>query len=208
MFTEDEFIQISALQHYVFCPRQCALIHVENIWHDNVWTVRGEILHEKVDSDTYETRGNVRTVRGLRIHSPKLGIVGRADVVEFHRLKNGEEQAVPVEFKAGKSKEDISDKVQLCAQALCLEYMLGMSVPRGFFFYGRPRRRESVDIDEQLRSQTIEIIHAVRNMIKSEQIPAAKYMKKCASCSIENYCQPRSMNSGKLTAYMKELYAS
>ena len=206
MFSEDDYIQISALQHYVFCPRQCALIHVENIWDDNVWTVRGDLLHEKVDSDTFETRGTVKTVRGLRIHSPVLGIVGRADVVEFHRLKNGKEQAVPVEFKSGKSKEDISDKVQLCAQALCLEYMLGLHIPRGFFFYGRPRRREAVHLDDDLRAQTGEIIASVREIVSKQVVPPAKYMKKCGSCSLERYCQPRSMNAGKLSAYVKDLY--
>ena len=124
MFSEDNYIQISALQHYVFCPRQCGLIHVEDVWHENVFTVRGDILHEKVDTDTYETRGTLKTVRGLRIHSTRLGIVGRADVVEFRRSTktNGSLDVMPVEFKSGQPKEDVSDKVQLCAQALCLPF--------------------------------------------------------------------------------------
>lgn len=206
MFTEDEFIQISALQHYVFCPRQCALIHVEGLWQDNLWTVRGEILHEKVDSDTFESRGPVRIVRGLRIHSPNLGIVGRADVVEFHRMKNGKEQPVPIEYKTGQSKEDICDKVQLCAQALCLEHMLHVPIPRGFFFYGRPRRREAVELDTTLRDQTLRIIASVRETVSNQIVPTAKYMKKCASCSLEAYCQPRSMNEEKLSSYVKGLY--
>ena len=90
MFTEDDYIQLSALQHYVFCPRQCGLIHVEDVWQENVFTVRGDILHEKVDTDTYETRGTIKTVRGLRIHSTRLGIVGRADVAEFRKSTNAD----------------------------------------------------------------------------------------------------------------------
>ena len=156
MFTEDDFIPISALQHYIFCPRQCALIHVEGAWQENLFTARGAILHEKVDTDTYETRGTLRTVRGLRIHSQRLGIVGRADVVEFRApaVAGRPEEVMPVEFKAGEPKEDISDKVQLCAQAMCLEEMLQVKIAEGGFFYGKIRRRERVVIDESLREQT------------------------------------------------------
>ncbi|OYV86926.1 MAG: CRISPR-associated protein Cas4 [Ignavibacteriae bacterium 37-53-5] len=143
MFTEDDFFQISALQHYVYCPRQCALIHVEDVWKANVFTVRGDILHEKVDTDTYESRGTIKTVRGLKIHSFRLGISGRCDVVEFLRQTGMSVAAVgqsflivPVEFKSGEPKDDISDKVQLCAQALCLEEMLNTTVKHGAFFYG------------------------------------------------------------------------
>src|SRR3990172_8468273 len=107
MYTEEDFIMISALQHYVYCPRQCGLIHVDDVWHENVFTVRGNILHEKVDTDTYETRGTKKTVRGLRIHSTQLGIVGRCDVVEFIESKSapGKEEIMPVEFKSGEPKE-------------------------------------------------------------------------------------------------------
>src|SRR3990172_6705819 len=148
MYTEDDFIMISALQHYIFCPRQCGLIHVDDVWQENLFTVRGNILHKKVDTDTYETRGTIKTVRGLRIHSFRLGIVGRCDVVEFRETKSGEE-AMPVEFKAGQPKEDISDKVQLCAQALCLEEMLNTQISKGAFFYGKIRRRNIVEIDNE-----------------------------------------------------------
>lgn len=232
MFTEDEFIQLSALQHYVFCPRQCALIHVEGVWRENVYTVKGGILHEKVDTDTYETRGTLKTVRGLRIHSSRLGIVGRADVVEFSALQKVSISAkgrlqpstiaeegdlsprtetftvVPVEFKAGQPKDDISDKVQLCAQALCLEEMLNTSVKRGAFFYGRIRRRVHVEIDSELRKQTEEIIAAVHDMVSHKLVPVAKYMEKCKSCSLLDICQPKAMNERKLHSYMKTLYQS
>lgn len=210
MFTEDNFIQISALQHYVFCPRQCALIHVEGVWRENVHTVRGDILHEKVDTDTYETRGTLKTVRGLRMHSARLGIVGRADVVEFREAKHGSGtlEAMPVEFKSGQPKENISDKVQLCAQALCLEEMLNTSVKRGAFFYGRIRRRVHVEIDNELRKQTEEIIAAVHDMASRKYVPVAKYMEKCKSCSLLDICQPKAMNERKLHSYMKTLYQS
>ena len=165
MFTEDSFIQLSALQHYVFCPRQCALIHVEGAWNDNVYTVRGNILHEKVDTDTYETRGTLKTVRGLKIHSFHLGLAGRCDVVEFFKSKDGAPEVVPVEFKSGQPKHNISDEVQLCAQALCLEEMMNAQVRRGVFFYGRIRRRVQVEIGEQLRKQTEEIVASVHDIV-------------------------------------------
>ena len=208
MFTEDDFIQISALQHYVFCPRQCALIHVEDVWRENVYTVRGDILHEKVDTETYETRGALKTVRGLRIHSVRLGVVGRADVVEFLNSQSGSDmpEVMPVEYKVGKPKDDISDKVQLCAQALCLEEMLKTSVRRGAFFYGRIRRRVQIDIDDQLRKQTEDIIAAVHDLVSRRQIPAARYVEKCRRCSLEDICQPKAMNEQKLQTYLKTLY--
>ncbi len=233
MFSEDDFIQLSSLQHYVFCRRQCALIHVEDVWSENVYTVRGGILHEKVDTDTYETRGTLKTVRGLRIHSSRLGIVGRADVVEFrkpapeahpsptdgwlaldessHRPsaeKDGSAklEVMPIEFKAGQPKDDISDKVQLCAQALCLEEMLTTSVKLGAFFYGRIRRRVQVEIDDELRKQTEEIIAAVHDLVSRKHVPVARYMEKCKRCSLEEICQPKAMNEPKLHAYIKTLY--
>jgi CRISPR-associated exonuclease Cas4 len=170
-----------------------------------MFTVRGEILHEKVDTDTYETRGAKKTVRGLRIHSSRLGIVGRCDVVEFREKKDGED-VLPVEFKSGEPKEDISDKVQLCAQVLCLEEMLTTTVMQGAFFYGKIRRRNLVEIDESLRKQTEDIITAVHEMVKTKRIPPAEYSQKCRNCSLEEVCMPRAMNEKKLKMYMKDLY--
>jgi CRISPR-associated exonuclease Cas4 len=237
MFSEDEFIHISALQHYVFCPRQCALIHVDDVWNDNVFTVRGNILHEKVDTDTYETRGALKTVRGLKIHSFTYGLAGRCDMVEFRKppvnspgLQAGEYKAnttgmgfqphisanvvsvqkamevVPVEFKAGQPKQNISDEVQLCAQALCLEEMLNRSVRRGAFFYGKIRRRVYIEISNQLRKQTTDIISSVHDMVSRSYVPQARYEKKCATCSLLDICQPKAMNERKLKAYIKGLY--
>lgn len=208
MFTEDDYIQLSSLQHYVFCPRQCGLIHVEDVWTDNVFTVRGEILHEKVDTDTYETRGTLKTVRGLRIHSQRLGIVGRCDVVEFSKSKDKADatEVLPVEFKSGQPKDDISDKVQLCAQVLCLEEMLNTTIQRGAFFYGKIRRRQVIEIDEQLRSDTENIIASVHEIVSKKLVPAAKYSEKCRNCSLEETCIPKAMNEKRLRQYVKDLY--
>lgn len=207
MYSEDDFIQLSALQHYVFCPRQCALIHVDDVWRDNVLTVRGNILHEKVDTDTYETRGALKTVRALKIHSFRLGLAGKCDVVEFRESKGGVE-ILPVEFKAGQPKHDVSDEVQLCAQALCLEEMLTTAVRRGAFFYGKIRRRVQVELTDSLRSQTEEIIAAVHAIVERKVVPQAAYAPKCRSCSLEDVCQPKAMNERKLRAYIKALYES
>lgn len=208
MYTEEDFIQISSLQHYVYCPRQCGLIHVEDVWADNVFTVRGEILHEKVDTDTYETRGTLKTVRGLRIHSQRLGIVGRCDVVEFSKSKDTADatEVLPVEFKSGQPKDDISDKVQLCAQVLCLEEMLNTRIQRGAFFYGKIRRRQVIEINEQLRSETENIIVSVHEIVSKKMVPSAKHSEKCRNCSLENVCMPKAMNERKLGQYMKALY--
>lgn len=204
-YTEDDFIMISALQHYVYCPRQCGLIHVDDGWRENLFTTRGNILHEKVDTDTYETRGTLKTVRGLRIHSFSLGISGRCDVVEFRESKNGKE-VMPVEFKSGEPKNDISDKVQLCAQAFCLEEMLDTKITRGAFFYGKIRRRDVVEIDSELRLQTENIIASVREIVSNKIVPKAEYNAKCKNCSLQDICQPKAMNKKKLNNYIKELY--
>ena len=206
MYTEDDFIMISALQHYVYCPRQCGLIHVDDVWQENLFTTRGNIMHEKVDTDTYETRGDVKTVRGLRIHSFHFGLVGRCDVVEFRQEKTGR-TILPVEFKSGEPKENISDKVQLCAQALCLEEMLNTKILQGAFFYGKIRRRNVIEIDSELRAQTESIINSVREIVSSKKVPIAEYEAKCRNCSIQSICQPKAMNSKKLQNYIKGLYA-
>jgi CRISPR-associated exonuclease Cas4 len=205
MYTEDDFIMINALQHYIFCPRQCALIHIDDVWQDNFFTVRGEILHEKVDADTYETRGNVKIVRGLRIHSFKYGLVGRCDVVEFKKTSKVNE-ILPVEFKAGQPKEDISDKVQLCAQVLCLEEMMNIQINKAYFFYGKIKRRYKIDIDLRLRTQTEDVINNVRILVSNKKIPIMEFSAKCRNCSLINICQPKAMNKRKLDKYIKMLY--
>lgn len=205
MYHEDDFIMISALQHYVYCPRQCGLIHVDDVWSENLFTTKGNILHEKVDTDTYETRGAKKTVRGLRIHSFNYGLTGRCDVVEFTDTLNGEE-INPVEFKSGEPKDDISDKVQLCAQVFCLEEMLNVTIIRGTFFYGKIRRRVIVEMNNELRIQTEGIIGSVREIVSKKIVPATEYSSKCRNCSLYDICQPKAMNKRRLDNYIKGLY--
>lgn len=198
MYTEDELIPISALQHWVYCPRQCALIHIEQVWTENVFTAQGRGLHEKVhDADT-EMRDGVRIVRGLRLHSLALGLVGQADVVEFVSAETGTAlpgieglwRPFPVEYKRGKPKPDASDEIQLCAQAMCLEEMLGLSISEGALFYGRPRRRKKVEFTEALRQETMHAAQQLHGLFRQGQTPRVAYSKKCPSCSLVKVCMP------------------
>jgi CRISPR-associated exonuclease Cas4 len=188
MFAESDYIMLSALQHYQFCPRQCALIHIEQQWAENRFTAEGKVLHERADSKKSEWQGEVRIVRSLPICSRRYGLSGQADVVEFH----ADGSIFPVEYKRGRPKTDRCDEVQLCAQALCLEEMLNVSIPDGALFYGQKRRRKPVDFDESLRQLTIRIIEQTREMIESGRTPAAQYDKKCDSCSLFSICLPKS----------------
>ena len=195
---------LSALQHYVFCPRQCGLIHVEGIWNENALTARGRVMHERVDSGEDETRGTNRIVRSLNIYSRRYGLTGKADVVEFKDEK-GLMRPYPVEYKSGKPKLDESDTVQLCAQALCLEEMTGVDVPEAAMYYGKTRHRLKVTIDEKLRSLTRTIIEAVHDMVEQRKVPDAAYMKKCRSCSLHDYCMPET-GERKIQNYIRGLY--
>jgi len=199
MFSEDELLPISALQHLVFCPRQCGLIHIEQLWSENVFTAEGRGLHEKVHETDAESRPGVRIVRGLRLRSLELGLVGQADVVEFHADSGGAAvpglegryRVFPVEYKRGKPKVDVCDEVQLCAQALCLEEMLGTSIAHGALFYGRPRRRKEVELSETLRQQTRDTAGELHELLRGGQTPTAAYSKKCESCSLLERCLPQ-----------------
>jgi CRISPR-associated exonuclease Cas4 len=204
MFTEDQLIPISALQHWVFCPRQCGLIHLEQMWAENRLTAEGRLLHDRVHEADAENRPGIRIVRGLRLVSYRLGLVGQADVVEFHQSDNGIAlpgasglwRPLPVEYKRGKPKKDNSDNIQLCAQALCLEEMLHTDIPVGAFFYGKPRRRTEVQLDDLLRELTCRSLEAVRRMLESSQTPTVRYSKiryskKCDRCSLYAQCLPK-----------------
>lgn len=182
---EDALVPISALQHYLFCPRQCALIHVERLWAEDAATMEGRLLHEAVDAGLGENRPGVRIARGLALRSFALGVAGRADVVEF---RGG--QPFPVEYKRGKPKTHRADEVQLCAQALCLEEMLGITVPEGALFYGERRRRHAVAFDDALRALTRQVADATRAMIAAAALPPARHMPGCRKCSLEPLCRP------------------
>ncbi|MFA5518099.1 MAG: CRISPR-associated protein Cas4 [Spirochaetota bacterium] len=204
MYTEEDYIQLSAIQHYVFCPRQCALIHVQGIWNENIFTAKGRILHEKVDSGEDELRGDKLILRSLNVYSKRLGLSGRCDVVEM--LDKGKYSTpYPVEYKSGKPKNNISDMAQLCAQSLCLEEMLNVPIKKAAIFYGKPRRRLEVNIDDNLRRSTEEIIKAVHKMISKKLTPSGKYESKCTSCSLHDVCMPK-VTSKKLKFYIEELY--
>jgi len=192
-YSEDDFIMVSALQHFMFCRRQCALIHIEQIWAENRLTAEGRIMHDKVHEEGSESRGNVRIERALPLRSLRLGLTGVADVVEFHRQLDGSWQPFPVEYKRGKPKPDDCDMVQLCAQAMCLEEMLGVSIAEGAIFYGKTRRRLDVAFHERLRSETEAIAGQVHALIDGGITPAPVYEKKCDSCSLFEICLPKTV---------------
>lgn len=191
MYAEEDLIQLSAVQHYLFCPRQCALIHLEQIWEENRLTAEGRVLHERVDSGGAEKRRDVKRVFALPIRSLRLGLSGKADVVEFHRQPDGSWQPYPVEHKRGRRKNEDWDRVQVCAQALCLEEMLGVDVPEGALFYGSEQRREVVEIGDALRRETEDVAAAVHRMLAEGRTPPPEYAKKCKSCSLVEICRPK-----------------
>lgn len=188
---DEDLIPISALQHYLYCPRQCALIHVERQWAESRHTAEGRLLHERVDQPAIERRKGVHTVTAIPLLSLTLGITGIADVVEFHKGETGE-SVFPVEYKRGAPKAHRADEVQICAQALCLEAMLDCTVPSGALFYGKTRRRKEVCFDKALRTLTRQTIVATRDMILAQRTPIARYeARRCDACSLIDLCQPR-----------------
>jgi len=198
-FNEDDLLSVSALSHLLFCERRAALIHIEQAWAENLFTAEGRIMHEHVHTDNHESRGNVRIEYGMPLRSLRLGLIGKADVVEFHRINDVPESGAakwvpfPVEYKRGKPKKDNSDKVQLCAQALCLEEMLEAGVPNGALFYGKNRRRTDVVLDDSLRRLTLETAIRLHELIASGTTPRPVYAKKCDSCSLAGMCLPKTL---------------
>ena len=190
-YTEEDLIMVSALQHIAFCERQCALIHIEQVWSESGLTAEGHIMHEKVHEQDRESRGNVRIEYGIPLRSLRLGLIGKADLVEFHRVGKNFWQPFPVEYKRGKPKHDHCDLIQLCAQAMCLEEMLSVSVPNGAIFYGRTRRRLDVSFDEALRRETEDAAERARHLIASGKTPPPVYEKRCKSCSLMEECIPK-----------------
>jgi CRISPR-associated exonuclease Cas4 len=210
MFTEEDLLPLSALQHLLFCERQCALIHVEQLWADNRLTVEGSHLHRKADSGVAESRSDVRTERSVPLRSLQLGLIGKADVVEFHRAELGAAIAwrpFPVEYKRGKPKRDRSDEVQLCAQALCLEEMLGVEIAGGALFYGTTRRREEVSFDPELRAATEEAAARLHRLFAAGVSPPAVRAPKCDQCSLLDLCLPPTPRRAtrSVAAYLDEM---
>lgn len=189
LHSEDDLIPLSALQHQLFCPRQCALIHVEQLWAESGATMEGRLLHEAVDAGAPEARPGARILRGLAIRSFALGVSGRADVVELRGVHTV--TPYPVEYKRGKPKSHRADEVQLCAQAICLEEMFRTPVPEGALFYGERRRRTTVSFDAALRKLTASTAADARASIVAGRTPPQRFTPGCARCSLVDLCQPK-----------------
>lgn len=196
-----ETIYLSRLQHYLYCPRQFALIELEDIWVENYFTASGQVLHQRVNQQDQQKRGKIRTAWALPLASSKLGIEGVADVVEFHKQPDGTELPYPIEYKRGKPKSHQADEVQLCAQALCLEEMQNVSIPEGALFYGETRRRQNIEFDQQLRDLTLSTIQACRDTVVTGITPIAEFnQKKCQACSLLGQCHPKAFKFKKSAA--------
>jgi len=205
MYNEDELLMLSALQHFLFCKRQCALIHIEQQWQENVFTVKGQNMHENADKIHAVKNKQVRTEYGLRIRSLELGLIGKADVVEFHKIDNNW-IPYPVEYKLGKPKLNQCDEVQLCAQAICLEETIGIPIKSGALFYGKIRKRNAVSFDEILRNLTRKISKEFHELFDTGNTPPPQYiLKKCSHCSLYQLCMPK-LPKININNYMNGIY--
>ncbi|ATD65580.1 CRISPR-associated protein Cas4 [Neisseria weixii] len=198
-----ENISLSALQHYAFCPRQCALIHNEQAWAENFLTAQGRALHERVDSGEPETRKGVRFERSVHVAAEKLGLSGILDMVE-HDIRTG--RLKPVEYKRGKPKPEPFDEIQLCAQAMCLEEMTGQTVGEGALWYMQTRHRVPVAFSDGLRAQTLDVIRKVHELLDSGTTPPPEYGKRCKACSLVEICQPALLGKDRSVGYVKGLF--
>lgn len=198
MVSDADLIALSALQHYLFCPRQCALIHVEQAWVENAATAEGRVGHERVHAVESEIRRGVRTVTGMPLRSIRLGVSGIADVVELHRLPGEGWRPYPVEHKRGRPKAHHADEVQLCAQAMALEEMFAIEIEEGALFYGQPRRRQVIAFDAALRALTETVAAATRDLIAAGHTPRMSYdRKRCDACSLLSICRPRTTGAAR-----------
>ena len=199
MYDEDDFLQLSGIQHFAFCRRQWALAYIELQWQENVRTVEGHLLHENAhDSALKEKRGDLIIVRGMPVHSREIGISGECDVVEFHKSEDGvpvsgregKYRAVPVEYKRGKPKANDVDVLQVAAQALCLEEMLCCDIPCGYIYYGERRRREKIEFTDELRKKVKDMFAEMHKFYDQRYTPKVKRTKSCNACSLKDICIP------------------
>ena len=210
-YSEEDYLPLSGIQHFAFCRRQWALIHIENQWAENERTVDGIIMHEKAHSGDAESRGDVVIMRALRVFSATLGVSGECDVVEFNRNADGISlnghdglwQPYPVEYKRGKPKEHNADEMQLCAQAMCLEEMLCCTIPCGALFYGEPRRRTEVEFTPELRGAVEDSLNEMHDYYKRGYTPKAKPRKGCSACSLKEICLPKMVQRKSVAAYVE-----
>ena len=212
MFAPEDCLMISGLQHFRFCRRQWALIHLEQQWAENLRTVEGEFLHERAHNEQLqERRGDLLTVRGLRVQSLTLGLSGICDVVEFRQDargvplsgKDGQWLPYPVEYKRGVPKQDGCDELQLCAQAMCLEEMLCCEIPEGALYYGEPRRRLRVSLTKELREEVRSDAAQMHTLYRRGHTPRARRTKSCNACSLKELCLPGLQKSGSVRDYLR-----
>ena len=212
-YSEADFLQLSGLQHFAFCRRQWALIHIENQWEENFRTIDGAILHQNAhDTQFFESRGDRFVTRGVSVYSAELGVSGQCDVLEYHRGntgiplagKEGLWQPYPVEYKRGRPREDTGDALQLCGQAMCLETMLCCDVPEGALYYGEIRRRERVVFTPELRSQVKDLLAQMHDLYQRGYTPKVKPTKSCNACSMKELCLPQLMKNRSVSAYLKD----
>lgn len=210
-YSEEDFLPLSGIQHFTFCRRQWALIHIEQAWKDNLLTVEGNILHERAHDAAYnETRGDIIITRGMPVFSRTLGTNGVCDVVELHRSEkgirlNGRDGLflpVPVEYKRGKPKEGDEDVLQLTAQAICLSEMLGCDISEGFLYYGEPARRTRVVIDASLKEKVCASFAEMHELYARRYTPRVKPTKACQSCSLKDLCLPKLLKKRPVSEYL------
>ena len=213
-YAEEDFLMISGIQHFKFCRRQWALIHIEQQWAENEHTVVGELMHKKFhDPYLTEKRKDLIIARALPVASKELGISGECDVVEFHKCEDGIKlyghrglySVYPVEYKKGKPKLTLEDKLQLTAQALCLEEMFSTQVPEGALFYGETRRREKIEITEELRREVMIMFQEMHHYYDRKYTPKVKYSKSCNACSLKEICLPKLGKISSVKVYISQI---
>lgn len=213
MYAEEDYLMLSGIQHFAFCRRQWAMIHIEQQWAENYRTTAGELMHKKAhDEGSFEKRGNLLIVRGLRISSHELGLSGQCDVVEFHENENGialfgydgKWNPVPIEYKHGAPKEHNADELQLCAQAVCLEEMFQTDIPEGYLYYGENRRRSHVVFTDAMRAEVKKMAQEMHELMKRGHTPNVKPTKQCKACSLENLCVPRLQRTMNVREYIEQ----
>jgi CRISPR-associated exonuclease Cas4 len=199
MFTDEDLLPLSALQHFLFCERQCALIHIEQVWEDNLFTIQGQLLHKRAHSRSTEGRPGKRTEFGMPIRSLELGLSGKTDVVEYA----ADGSILVVEYKRGRPKQGGADEVQLCAQALCMEEMRDTRIGEGALYYGKTRRRKTVVFDIGIRERTRRTAEAVHELVRAGKTPPPVYDNgKCPRCSLKDICIPKTLGkASSVTQY-------
>lgn len=212
-WNEEDYLQLSGLQYFVFCRRQWALIHIEHQWAENFRTIDGAVFHENAHNTGFqESRGDRFITRGVSVCSSELGVSGQCDVLEYHRGstgipiagKDGLWQPYPVEYKRGSPREDTGDTLQLCGQAMCLESMLCCDIPEGALYYGEVRRREKVAFTPELRNQVRQMLAEMHELYRRGYTPKVKPTKSCNACSMKDLCLPRLMKTRSVSAYLRE----